>query len=114
MSLDLRPFAEVSAAELADLEKRMAAFYRNPPARWKARARRTPPGAFWIKTRPSKLHGAVHGIDTDAIHLPRLADLKWWFLQRGGQIVTTSRIMDGIDPAVLRYNCYVLATKATN
>ena len=31
MSLDLRPLAAVSAAELADLEKRMAEFYRHPP-----------------------------------------------------------------------------------
>ena len=32
-------------------------------ARWKARARRTPAGGFWMNLRPSELHGAVHGIE---------------------------------------------------
>jgi len=82
-------------------------------ARWKARARGAPPGAFWINTRPSELNGGIHGIDTDAIHLPRLADLKWWFLRRGAEIVTTSLEMKDVPPAVLAFNCYILVRKGS-
>lgn len=79
--------------------------------RWKARARRAELGAFWINVRPSELYGAPHGVDTDAIHFPRLADLRWWFRQRRAEIVTSSDEMPGIAEAVLAFNCYILARK---
>lgn len=79
--------------------------------RWKKRARATEPGAFWINLQPRMLHGADYSIDADAVHLPRLKDLVWWFARRGGTIVATSRTLSDVDPAVLRYNCYVVAQK---
>lgn len=82
--------------------------------RWKARARSAPPGAFWINTRPSELNGQVHGIDTDAVHLPRRRDIEWWFQQRGAEIVATSNTLPGVPAEVLQYNCYVLAEKPVN
>lgn len=79
--------------------------------RWKKQARATEPGAFWINLRPRVLHGVDYSIDADAVHLPRLKDLIWWFERRGGTIVATSRTLSDVDPAVLRYNCYVVAQK---
>jgi 2-polyprenyl-3-methyl-5-hydroxy-6-metoxy-1,4-benzoquinol methylase len=79
--------------------------------RWKARARTSAPGAFWINALPSELHGRNHGVDTDAVHLPRLLDLMWWLEQRGAEIVVTSAVLPGVPPSVLRYNCYVVARK---
>jgi 2-polyprenyl-3-methyl-5-hydroxy-6-metoxy-1,4-benzoquinol methylase len=84
-------------------------YWRAP--RWKARARTSQPGAFWINALPSELHGRNHGIDTDAVHLPRLLDLTWWLKERGAEIVVTSQTMPGIPLSVLRYNCYVVAQK---
>jgi hypothetical protein len=79
--------------------------------RWQAQARRSPPGVFWINTEPSELHGRVHGIDTDAVHLPRMTDLTWWFQQRRATILATSRTLPRVPEDVLRHNCYVLAQK---
>ncbi|MGO8837764.1 MAG: class I SAM-dependent methyltransferase [Limisphaerales bacterium] len=79
--------------------------------RWKKNAQTQPPGAFWINLLTAELHGLPHDIDTDAVHLPRLKDLVWWFEQNGGAIVVTSEQMSDIDPAVSRFNCYVVARK---
>ncbi len=79
--------------------------------RWKSRARRSPAGAFWINTAPSELRGKAHGIDTDAVHLPRMSDIASWFEERGATIVATSRSLSGIGADVLLHNCYVLARK---
>lgn len=79
--------------------------------RWKARARATPPGAFWINVTPRVLHGADYSIDADAVHLARLKDLVWWLEKRGAEIVATSLSLPGIPPSVLRFNCYVAARK---
>jgi SAM-dependent methyltransferase len=79
--------------------------------RWKKRARRSEPGAFWINLRPSELAGMVHGIDTDAVYLSRLADLTCWFNRRGATITATSRTMAGVSREVLQFNSYVLAQK---
>jgi len=78
-------------------------------ARWQRRARAAVPGAFWINLQPRALHGAEYSIDADAVHLPRLKDLVWWLEQRGATILETSRSLRGINPEVLRFNCYVLA-----
>jgi SAM-dependent methyltransferase len=78
---------------------------------WKKQARNQPPGAFWINLLTAELEGVTHGIDTDAVHLPRLKDLVWWFQHNGGAIVVTSAQMSDIDPTVSRYNCYVVARK---
>ena len=80
--------------------------------RWKRRARRSEPGAFWINLRPSELAGMPHGVDTDAVYLSRLADLTWWLKRRGGKTITTSRTMAGVPREVLRFNCYVIAQKS--
>jgi len=79
--------------------------------RWKKRARRSEPGAFWINLRPSELAGMVHGIDTDAVYLSRLTDLTWWLNRRDAMIAATSLTMVGVPPEVLRFNSYVLAQK---
>lgn len=80
-------------------------------ARWKTRALAAPAGAFWINLRPRILAGAAYSIDADAVHLPRLKDLVWWLERRGATIEATSRSLPDIDPAILRYNCYVAARK---
>ena len=79
--------------------------------RWKAAARQSPPGAFWINTRPAVLHGGAYSIDADAVHLSTLRDLVWWFESRSATIVTSSKSLPGVPPAVLRFNCYLLARK---
>lgn len=79
--------------------------------RWKTRARHSPPGAFWINLRPRVLAGADYSIDADAVHLPRLRDLVWWFQGRLGTVVVTSQSLGNIDPNILRYNCYLVARK---
>jgi SAM-dependent methyltransferase len=79
--------------------------------RWKAKARSTPVGAFWINTKPSELFGARHNIDTDAVHLPRLTDLIWWFENKEATILTTSRSIPNIPPQVSAFNCYLVAQK---
>jgi len=79
--------------------------------RWKVRAKTSPPGVFWINARPSELHGKTHGIDTDAVHLSRLQDLKWWFKQRDAEVLATSDSLSGVSPSVLNYNCYIVARK---
>jgi SAM-dependent methyltransferase len=78
---------------------------------WKQRAQESPPGAFWINLRPSILHGADYSIDADAVHLPRLKDLVWFFEQKGAAVLQTSAKMPGIAADILRFNCYVLAQK---
>jgi len=80
-------------------------------ARWKSRARQAAPGAFWINTEPGELKGMVHGLDTDAVHLATLKDIKNWFQQRGAKLLATSATLPGIRPEVLNYNCYVVARK---
>jgi len=82
--------------------------------RWKRRARRSTPGAFWINLQPSVLNGGSYRIDADAIHLPRLVDLTTHLAQKGAVIRRTSASLPGISPVVLQYNCYVLAQKPQN
>jgi SAM-dependent methyltransferase len=79
--------------------------------RWKTYARSMSPGAFWINTKPRILYGADYSIDADAVHLPRLKDLVWWFEQRGASIVATSQSFLDIPAAILKHNCYVVARK---
>ena len=79
--------------------------------RWKRRARAAAPGAFWINLRPSELHGATHGFDTDAVHMTRLQDLVWFFQQKNARIVQTSTAMSGVTEEIRRFNCYVLVEK---
>ncbi|MEO8352976.1 MAG: methyltransferase domain-containing protein [Chthoniobacteraceae bacterium] len=79
--------------------------------RWKRRARSAAPGAFWINTRPSELQGQTHGVDTDAVHLPRMTDITAWMQNRGANIIATSETLPAIPTEILRYNCYVLARK---
>lgn len=79
--------------------------------RWKAAARQSAPGSFWINTRPTVLHGGTYSIDADAVHLSTLRDLEWWFRERGAEIVATSQTLPNISAEVLRFNCYILARK---
>lgn len=78
---------------------------------WQKRARKSPPGAFWINLRPRVLHGADFTSDTEAIHLVRLSDLVWFFEQKGAAILATSLTIPNVAADVLRYNCYVVARK---
>jgi SAM-dependent methyltransferase len=80
---------------------------------WRYYADSLPPGAFWINLKPRVLHGAEYTIDSDAVHLPRLKDLIWWFKQRGAAIVETSATMKCVPAEVLAHSCYVLARKPT-
>lgn len=79
--------------------------------RWQAAAQAAEPGAFWINLRPRILHGAEYSIDADAVHLPRIKDLIWWFENRGAAIVTTSHTLPNVSAEVLRHNGYVLVRK---
>jgi len=81
---------------------------------WKKRARKSPPGAFWINLRPRVLYGADFSSDTEAIHLVRLADLVWFFERKGAAILATSLTAPNVAADVLRYNCYVVAKKPEN
>jgi len=78
---------------------------------WKARARASPAGAFWMNLRPRILYGAEYSIDADAVHLARRRDLEWFWKQKGAAILQTSEAMPHVSPEVLRYNCYVVAQK---
>jgi SAM-dependent methyltransferase len=78
---------------------------------WKRRARAMPPGVFWINLEPSDLAGQDHGIDGDAVHLPRMLDISDWLEKRGAKIVATSQTLSGVAGHVLKHNCYVLAKK---
>jgi SAM-dependent methyltransferase len=78
---------------------------------WQRRARKSPPGAFWINLRPRVLHGAEFTSDTEAIHLVRLSDLVWFFEQKGADMLATSLTVPKVAPEVLRYNCYVVAKR---
>ena len=77
--------------------------------RWHQAARAAAPGAFWINLQPRVLHGAEYSIDGDAVHLPRLADIRWWLEKRGATIEATAQTLPGIPAEVLRYNGYVVA-----
>lgn len=101
---------KLASLAIADLIGHLLDLYWFAP-RWKARARSSPPGAFWINTHPSELKGLVHGIDTDAVHLPRMMDIAWWFQQCGATIIATSKTLSDVPADVLRHNCYVLARK---
>jgi 2-polyprenyl-3-methyl-5-hydroxy-6-metoxy-1,4-benzoquinol methylase len=102
--------AKFQSFALTDTYKHLLDLFWFAP-RWKRRARFAPPGAFWINLEPRALCGTAYSIDTDAVHFPRLKDLVWWLEQRGAVIVRTSQAMPDVDPSVLRYNCYVLASK---
>jgi 2-polyprenyl-3-methyl-5-hydroxy-6-metoxy-1,4-benzoquinol methylase len=101
---------KMATFSLADAALHLIDLYWKAP-RWQSTARRSPPGAFWMNTKPSELHGKVHGIDTDALHLPRMADIEWWFRREGATILDTSHTLQGVTKEVLRHNCYVLARK---
>ena len=77
---------------------------------WKARARKSPPGSFWINLKPRCLEDRIYSIDADAVHLSRLKDIIWWFERKQAKIVARSDRMD-IARAVLRHNCYVAIQK---
>jgi SAM-dependent methyltransferase len=79
--------------------------------RWKQRALAAPPGAFWINLKPRIFHEDGYDIDTDAVHLVQLKDLVWFFETRGAEILQTSHSVPGVDPAVSRFNCYLLVRK---
>ncbi len=76
---------------------------------WKRRARRSKPGAFWINLEPRDLAGQEHLIDGDAVHLPRMKDIRHWFENKGARVLATSESLAGIPPQILEHNCYVLA-----
>lgn len=78
---------------------------------WKRCARRGSPGAFWMNLRPRILAGAEFTRDTDAIHLVRLDDLIWFFREKRGNIVATSRAMPNVPADILKFNGYVVANK---
>jgi hypothetical protein len=79
---------------------------------WKAKARSSPPGTFWINLEPRVLAGSEYAIDADAVHLARLSDLIWWFQKNSGNILVRSDKMRGVPPELLKHNCYVLVRKA--
>ncbi len=103
--------AKLASFSFLDAARHLLDLYWLAP-RWKSRARVAPQGAFWINTRPAELEGAVHGVDTDAVHLPHVGDIAWWFRQRGATILATSGSLPDIPPAVLWHKCYVLAYKS--
>jgi hypothetical protein len=57
------------------------------------------------------LHGANYSVDADAVHLPRLKDILWFFEKKGADSVQTSAQMPWVSAAVLRFNCYALIRK---
>jgi len=79
--------------------------------RWKLKAQSMPFGAFWINLDPSDLVGKEHGIDGDAVHLPRLRDIEDWFLKMGAEVLVTSHTMPNISSSVSKHNCYILIRK---
>lgn len=98
------------AGDFGDSFAHLVDLYWHAP-RWKSRARASAPGVFWINSRPSEFYGISHGVDTDAVHLPRLLDLTWWFEQKTAEIVVTSKTLPGVPQPVLDYNCYLVARK---
>ncbi len=79
--------------------------------RWEKKALTASPGAFWINLSPRVLHGADYSVDADAVHLPRLKDILWFFEKKGADSVQTSAQMPWVSAAVLRFNCYALIRK---
>ena len=78
---------------------------------WKTHARLCPPGAFWMNLDPRDLAARSHAIDGDAVHLPRLEDLVFWFRKNGAKILDTSQTLPGIPHDIIKHNCYILAQK---
>lgn len=78
---------------------------------WKRRARRAAPGAFWINLEPRDLAGQEHLIDGDAVHFPRMKDIRHWFESKGARVLATSESLGAIPETILMHNCYVLAQK---
>jgi SAM-dependent methyltransferase len=78
---------------------------------WKTHARLCPPGAFWMNLDPRDLAARSHAIDGDAVHLPRLEDLVFWFRKNGAKILHTSRTLPDIPHDIIKHNCYILAQK---
>jgi SAM-dependent methyltransferase len=107
-----RRFREkLSALDLADAAGHLLDLKLRAPHLKKA-LQDGPPGAFWINLKPRILHGAEQfSSDADAVHLPRLKDLVWFFEQKNAAILQTSTGMPGVSDEILRYNCYVLARK---
>ena len=106
-----RRFREkITSLALADACAHLFDLYWTGP-RWQRRARSMPAGSFWINLRPRVLFGADYSIDADAVYFPRLDDLVWWMEHRDATIEATSRSLPDIDPAILRYNCYMVARK---
>lgn len=79
--------------------------------RWKKNAQTHAPGAFWINLKPRVLHGATYTIDGDAVHLPRLEDLEGWFIQKGANIIKTSKTLRNSSAQTVTHSCYILARK---
>lgn len=106
-----RRFREkIGALDLGDVVAHLVDLFWTAP-RWKMQARAGLPGAFWINTKPRIFHGSDYSIDADAVHLPRLRDLIWWLEKRGAEIAATSRSLPGVEPSILKYNCYVVARR---
>ena len=103
--------AKISAFDLADTFAHLLDLLWFAP-QWKARARATPPGAFWINVKPRVLSDALYSIDSDAVHLARLRDIIWWMERRGAEIVATSLTMQNKSESG-RHNCYVVARRSS-
>lgn len=101
---------KLASFAFADLLSHLADLYWFAP-RWKRQAKAAGLESFWINTRPSELEGAVHGVDTDAVHLPRMTDIAHFFEARGAAIEATSETLSDVPTNVLRHSCYVLARR---
>ena len=78
---------------------------------WKKRAQKAAPGAFWINLAARALYEKDYDVDTDAVHLPRLLDLIWFYQTKGAEILQTSSAVKGVSLPVIQYNCYLLVRK---
>jgi len=101
---------KLSTLSLIDAVGHLADLFLFAP-HWKRKALTAPPGKFWINLNPRIFAGAPYSVDADALHLPNLNDLVFWMERRGANIIATSRTLPGIDPNILRFNCYVIARK---
>jgi SAM-dependent methyltransferase len=81
--------------------------------KWITRANALPPGAFWINLTPRVLHEDSYDIDSDAVHLPRFEDISQWISEKGGRILSSSRMMPQVPIEIARFNMYLLAVKPT-
>ena len=80
--------------------------------RWSRLARNSAPGCFWINLEPRILTRGTYLIDADAVHLPHLDDLVFWFRRKGLTVQETTRDVTGLSGATSNPTAYVLARKS--